>query len=341
MYLIIGGTKFLGRHLVDSLLGRGHEVALFNRGKYSAERVPNVETINGDRNRDLEKLNGRKWEAVIDTCGYLPETVRKSAEFFSESTEAYVFVSSMSCYDDTSRPDYDETTPVSVLTPEQRVETEKIDPSSDITAASLGEYYGPLKALCEEAAEAAMPGRVLNVRSGMIVGPYDPTDRFTYWVMRVARGGEVLAPGRPEGCVQMIDARDLSNWIISMAEKRAAGTFNVTGRPFEMNFGSMLEQINEAVGGNARFTWADEEFLDREGVQPWSEMPFFLPRSLESTRGFLAANIDKALESGLTFRSFAETVLDTWTWRNELGAPLKAGITAEREAELLAKLKDR
>lgn len=341
MYLIIGGTKFLGRHLIDSLLERGYEVALFNRGKYSAEDIPGVETIHGDRNRDLEKLEGRKWDAVIDTCGYLPETVRASARFFADAAEIYVFVSSMSCYADTSRPNYDETTPVSRLTPEQKAETEKIDPSSDITAATLGEYYGPLKALCEEAAEAEMPGRVLQVRSGLIVGPYDPTDRFTYWVMRVARGGEVLAPRGPDRYVQVIHGKDLSGWIVAMTEKRMTGTFNVSGRPFEMTMLGMLEGIRSTTGSDAEFVWADEHFLERENVSPWSEMPLYLPESDEPNRGFLSANIDKALESGLVFRPFDDTVLDTFEWRKEVDGPLKAGITSERESQLLAKLKDR
>lgn len=341
MYLIIGGTKFLGRHLVDSLQARGHGVALFNRGKHPAEGLPDIEIVHGDRNSDLDKLKGRKWEAVIDTCGYLPGTVKRSAEFFADSTHSYVFISSMSCYADASRPDFDETTPVLEMTTEMKVETDKIDPLSDITAPMLGASYGPLKVLCEAAAVTAMPSRVLQVRSGMIVGPHDPTDRFTYWVMRIARGGEVLAPGNPERFVQLIDARDLSDWIVRMTEDRQTGIFNVTGRPFELAMGGMLAGIGSATGGDANITWAPEAFLTAENIAPWSEMPVYLPESDEDSRGFLSANIDKALAAGLTFRPFAETAIDTFTWRESFDAPLKAGISAEREAELIGKLKSR
>lgn len=341
MYLIIGGTKFLGRHLVDSLLASGHGAVLFNRGKHSSEGLPDIEVVHGDRNLDLDKLKDRKWDAVIDTCGYLPDTVQKSAEFFADKADTYVFISSMSCYADTSRPNFDETTPVAESTPEMKAETDKIDRSGDITAMTLGPAYGAMKGLCEQAAETAMPGRVLEVRSGLIVGPYDPTDRFTYWVMRTAQGGEVLAPGTPDRFVQVIHARDLADWIVSMAERNMAGTFNISGRPFELTMGGMLESIRDATGSGAVFTWAPEDFLMTEEVAPWSEMPLYLPESDEENRGFLSANIDKALATGLKFRSFDETVLDTYMWRKELTQPLKAGITSEREAELLSKLKSR
>lgn len=341
MYLIIGGTKFLGRQLVDSLVARGHEVALFNRGKHPAENMPDIEVIHGDRNRDLGKLRGRKWEAVIDTCGYLPGTVKNSAEVFADSADTYVFISSISCYADTSKPDYDETTRVSILTDELRAGVERIDPSSDITAQTLGEAYGPLKGLCEQAAESAMPGRVLQVRSGLIVGPFDTTDRFTYWVMRVSAGGEVLAPGNRDRFVQLIDVRDLADWVVKMAENRETGVYNVTGKPFNMTMGRMLDEVNTATGAGAVFTWAPEKFLDENGVKPWSEMPLYLPESDESIGGFLAANIDKALAAGLRFRPFRETAADTLAWRKTLDTPSKAGISAEREAELLDKLKAR
>jgi len=329
----------LGRHLVDSLLARGHEVMLFNRGKHPAGDMPDIEMIHGDRNLDLGKLRERRWKAVIDTCGYLPDMVTRSAGFFAGSADMYVFISSMSCYADTSRPDFDESTPVAELTEELRVETDKIDGASDITAPTLGAAYGPMKALCEQAAEAAMPGRVLQVRSGLIVGPHDPTDRFTYWVMRTARGGKVLAPGTPGRYVQLIDARDLSDWIVSMTEQKTPGIFNVTGRPFEMTMESMLEETRAATGSDAEFAWADEDFLERENIAPWSEMPLYLPESDESNKGFLSANIDKALATDLKFRPFRETVLDTFTWRKTMDSPLKAGLAPEREAELLAKLK--
>jgi 2'-hydroxyisoflavone reductase len=339
--LIIGGTKFLGRHLVDAALRRSHEVTLFNRGtKYSGEDVPAVAQIHGDRNSDLEKLSGKDFDAVIDTSGYLPQTVKKSADFFSDKAKQYVFISSGSVYAETTEPNYDETTRTATLTEEQREAVEKIDPKGDLNGATLGENYGALKVLCERAAESAMPGRVLNVRAGMIVGAFDWTDRFTYWAMRVAQGGEIPAPGTPENFVQLIDARDLSEWIIKMIEGSESGIFNVTGKPFELTFGKMLDAIKSATESNAKFVWADEKFLAENNVAPWSEMPFYLPESDETARNFLTMNVDKALAKGLKFRSLRDTILEVLRWREKQNFPLRAGISAEREKKLLEKLRN-
>lgn len=336
--LIIGGTKFLGRHLIDAALKNNHEVTLFNRGrKYADEKIPDVEQIHGDRNSDLEKLDGKNWSAVIDTCGYLPQTVRKSAEFLSDKVNQYVFISSASVYSETSEPNYDETTATAKLSREQKKAVGKIDPKGELTGATLGENYGALKALCEEAAEDAMPNRVLNVRAGMIVGAFDPTDRFTYWVMRVAKGGEILAPGTSENHIQLIDARDLSEWIIKMIEENESGIFNITGKPFELNFGKMLDAMKTALRSNAKFTWVDENFLNENEVAPWSEMPFYLPESDENARNFLTMNINRALAKGLTFRPLSDTILETLNWRKAQDFEMRAGISAEREKELLDK----
>jgi 2'-hydroxyisoflavone reductase len=340
MYLIIGGTKFLGRHLVDSVLARGEEVVLFNRGKHPSDNMPDVEMVHGDRNIHLDKLKGRKWKAVIDTCGYLPGTVQTSAEALADSAERYIFISSMSAYADASRPDFGETTPLAELDPGQQGRARAIDPSGDITAGSLGDIYGGLKAQCEQAVAAAMPGRGLTVRPGMIVGPYDPTDRFTYWAVRVAEGGEVLAPGDPDRFVQLVDARDLADWTVEMAARGETGVYNATAGPFEMTMESMLTQIRETAASDAVFSWGREEFIMGENVQPWSEMPFYLPESDEENRGFLSANVDKALAAGLKFRPFSETVRDTLHWRKTVPGDMKAGITRERESELLGKLRD-
>jgi len=200
--LVLGGTRFLGRHLVTAALARNHEITLFNRGKHPADALKNVETIYGDRNSDLAKLHGRRWDAVVDTCGYLPRTVRASAEVLSQSVDAYVFISSQSVYSDVSRLGLDENGPLSTLTSEQLEKANRIDSSGQASAVTYGEMYGGLKALCEQAAEEVLPNRVFIIRPGLIVGPYDYTDRFIYWVVRVARGGEVLAPGRPDRRVQ-------------------------------------------------------------------------------------------------------------------------------------------
>jgi 2'-hydroxyisoflavone reductase len=335
--LILGGTKFLGRHLIAAALAGGHEVTLFNRGRHSPENFANVEQIHGDRNGDLDKLDGRAWDAVIDTCGYLPQSVKASAEALKDAANQYVFISSISAYAGYRNPDFDETAPVAELNEEQAKRAGAIDPKGELTGPVLGEMYGALKVLCEREAEKAMPGRVLQVRSGLIVGSFDPTDRFTYWVMRVAEGDEVLAPGTPNRFVQLIDARDLSEWIIKMVERNETGIYNVTGKPFESTMRAMLEEIKNVSASDADFTWVSEDFLNRENVGAWSEMPLYLPESSEEMKGFLAANVDKALRTGLEFRPFRETIEDTLNWRKTKSDELKAGIDSEREKKLLRK----
>ena len=338
--LILGGTKFLGRHLIKAALKNRHEVTLFNRGKHSSENIENVEQIHGDRNSDLDKLKNRRWDAVIDTSGYLPQTVKASAEFLKDSVNQYVFISSISAYAGFSQPDFDETAPVAELTAEQQKTANAIDPKGEITGAILGEMYGALKVLCERAAEQSMPGRVLHVRAGLIVGEFDPTDRFTYWVMRVAKGGEVLAPGNPERYVQLIDASDLSEWTIKMVEQNENGIYHATGKPFDLTMGKMLEEIKNVSQSDAVFTWVSEEFQKKEDMRGWSDMPLYLPESDDDLRGFNSVNIDKALAKGLSFRSLSETIRETLDWRRTQSHELRAGISAEREKELLEKWRE-
>lgn len=334
--LIIGGTRFVGRHLVTAALERGHEVTLFNRGTQSSP-FTNVETISGDRNRDLDKLQGRRWDAVMDTCGYLPRAVKAAAETLSGSVARYVFISSQSAYADVSMPGVTETAPLRSLTSEQLDRAYQIDTSGQ---PSYGELYGGLKALCEQAAEQAMPDRVLVVRPGLIVGPYDYTDRFSYWVVRVARGGEVLAPGRPERPVQFIDARDLAEWIVSMTESSGVGIYSANRSPNSLTMQTVLDECKSIGDSDAVFTWASEAFLHEEKVAAWSEMPLWLPEEeAPQLQGFMFVNCDKALAAGLRIRSLSDTVRDTLTWaHNELrDAALKAGMDSEREQTLLRK----
>ena len=335
--LIIGGTKFLGRHLTTAARAKNHEVTLFNRGKHSSENFEDVEQIHGDRNSDLDKLKNRGWDAVIDTCGYMPQTVKASAEALRNSVKQYVFISSISAYADFSNPDYDENAPVATLTEEQLKRAAEIDPKGEITAVALEEMYGALKALCEQEAEKAMPEKTLIVRSGLIVGSFDPTDRFTYWVMRVAKGGEVLAPGTPQRFVQFVDVRDLSEWIVKMIEDRHSGIYNATGKPFEMTMEKVLEEIKQVNKNDASITWVDEDFLKREAVEGWGEMPLYIAESIKEAQGFLSANVDKALEKGLSFRFLSDTIQDTLDWRKTKPDRLKAGIDGEREKQLLQK----
>lgn len=336
--LVIGGTRFVGRHFVTAAVAAGHELTLFNRGKHAAAVVENVETIHGDRFSDLAKLAGRRWDVVLDTCGLLPRAVRAAAEALRDAVDVYVFVSSQSVYADVSRPGVDESSPTKTLTDEQLDNANAIDPAT-ASAAGYGELYGGLKALCEHAAMSVIPERALVMRPGLIVGPYDYTDRFTYWVARVASGGEVLAPGRPQRHVQFIDARDLGKWTVQMIERKAVGVYNCNGLPGKVTMGSLLEECKAVTGSNADFTWVDEEFLSREQIAAWSELPLWLPESVESLKGFMFVSVDKAVDAGLTFRSLRHTIADTLTWRRTVAADetSKAGLNPEKERTLLSK----
>ncbi|MBK9712329.1 MAG: NAD-dependent epimerase/dehydratase family protein [Kouleothrix sp.] len=324
--LILGGTVFLGRHLVDAALARGHTVTLFNRGQHNPELYPAVEKLRGDRSSDLSALRGRRWDAVIDTCGYVPRVVLAAAELLSNAVDRYVFISSISVYPHFRRAGIDESAPVGELADPT---VEQVD----------GETYGPLKALCERAAEAALPGRVLTIRPGLIVGPHDPTDRFTYWPQRVARGGEVLAPGRPGRHVQIIDARDLAEWTLRMVESGQAGVYNATGPAYALTMERLLDVCNEVGGGGARVIWLSESFLAEQQVGSWIELPLWVPESDPDTLGFSDVDCSKAIAAGLTFRDLAATVRDTLDW--DAARPpeyeWRAGLAAAREMELLAR----
>ena len=339
---MIGGTRFVGRHLAAAALARNHAVTLFNRGRNQPQALANVETIRGDRNGDLSKLKGRRWDAVIDTCGYLPRTVRASAGSLSDAVDRYVFISTLSVYRDVSTAGVDETAPLATLTAEQLERANGIDSSGQPSALTYGEMYGGLKALCERAAEEALPNRVLTIRPGLIVGPHDYTDRLTYWVARVARGGEVLAPGRPGRHLQFVDARDLAEWIVSMAERGEAGVYNAGGPPGVLTMAGVLGECQKASGSDASFTWVGEDFLIREKVGAWGEMPLWLPENETRLKGFMSINCDKAIGSGLACRPVYDTIRDVLTWRQTKhpGEALRAGVDADKEQSLLRKWHD-
>ena len=322
--LILGGTVFLGRHLVEAALARGHAVTLFNRGQANPEIFPEVEKLRGNRDGDLTALQGRRWDAVVDTSGYVPRIVRASAELLADATNHYTFISSKSVYADFSKPDFDESAPVGKLTD---ASVEEVN----------GDTYGPLKALCEQAVEQAMPGRALVVRPGLIIGPFDPTDRFTYWPHRVAQGGEVLAPGRPERQVQFIDARDLAEWTLRMVEASQTGIYHATGPDYSLTMGRLLETCKAVSKSDARFAWVSEPCLLEAGATPWMELPLWIPESDPSMNSFLRANISKAVSAGLTFRPLAETVHDTLAWDAARPADRewRAGLKPEREHHFL------
>jgi 2'-hydroxyisoflavone reductase len=337
--LIIGGTRFLGRHLVTAALARGHQVTLFNRGNYS---IPaDVETIEGDRHTELHKLKGREWDAVVDTSGHLPRAVRSAAEALADSVNRYVFVSSQNAYANVSVPGIAEDYPLGTLTEEQLNQANAIDTTGQ---PSYGSLYGGLKALCEQAAEEVMPNRVLVLRPGLIVGPYDYSDRFTYWVVRVAAGGEVLAPGRPDRFIQFIDARDLAHWTIEMIECSAAGAYKTHGQPSTLTMQGLLDECQNVSQSDAQFVWASEEFLLEQQVAAWSEMPLWLPEdAAPPLKGFMFISPRKAIAEGLTFRSVSETIRDTFVWyqTHHTNEPLKAGLNSDKERELIDKLRNR
>lgn len=341
--LILGGTRFVGRHLVTAALARNHEITLFNRGKHPSGALTSVEAIYGDRNSDLAKLQGRRWDAVVDTCGYLPRTVRASAEVLSHSIDRYVFISSLSVYADVSVFGIDETAPTATLTSEQLDQANAIDSSGQASAVTYGKMYGGLKALCEQAAEEVLPNRVLIIRPGLIVGSYDYTDRFTYWVQRIARGNEareVLAPGRPDRYIQFIDVRDLTEWIVRMIERKETGAYNASSLPNTLTMGRVLEECKMVTGSDVSLTWVSEDFLLQEKVVPWSEVPLWMPEEgAPHLKGFMFVNCDKAVAAGLSFRPLGDTIKDTLTWweTNRLNEELKAGIDRDKEQRLLRK----
>lgn len=333
--LIIGGTIFLGRHLVAAGLARGHDVTVFHRGRHADALPSAIERLQGDRHGDVTALRGRQWDAVIDTCGYVPGAVRRVMDALDRDRVGhYTFVSSISVYSSFTATGVDERAPVAAISPEQVEAAEAVSTGERATARSYGEMYGALKGRCEAAAEQAMPGRVLNVRPGLIVGAYDYSDRFTYWVRRVAAGGDVLAPGRPERRVRVIDATDLAEWVVRMAESRHAGVFNATGAEDGLNMGKMLETCRSIGQSDARFVWVDEQFLLDRDVSPWSELPLWLPAE---SNGIFEVRNDAAIAAGLTFRPLSSSVKSILQWDKGRSSdePLCAGLSRDRERELL------
>jgi nucleoside-diphosphate-sugar epimerase len=326
--LVLGGTGFLGPSFVREAQARGHKLTLFNRGKTNPHLFPDLEQIHGDRKVDLAGLKGRTWDAVVDTSGYVPAVVRRSAEALKDSVGHYVFISTISVYDKPPVAGVDESGAVGKL--------------ADETVEKVSEQtYGPLKALCEREAERGFAGRATVVRPGLIVGPEDPTDRFTYWPVRLDRGGEVMAPGDAAiDRIQIIDVRDLAAWTLVAIEKRHVGVYNAVGPRDPLSVGAFLEAGRKAVGPNARLTWLPAAFLEKNKVEPWSDMPVWVPTSGEDG-GMARVDCRRAIERGLTFRPIEETFRDTLAWWKaqpaDRQAKLKAGLAPEREAEVLAR----
>ena len=325
--LVLGGTLFLGRYAVQHALERGHEVTLFNRGKTGPELFPGCERRVGDRAAgDLEALRGRRWDAVMDISAFgSPSVVRRSVEVLRDAVDHYAFVSSLMVYPPAPGP-----------VREDRPVRRPAGP----TPPPPGSYeaYGAMMMACEDEVEAAFPGRALVMRAGNLVGPFDPVNRFLFWLSRVAEGGEVLAPGRPERRVEFLDARDAAEWMVRNVEARTSGPFNMVGPPGGVTMGAWLEACAEAAGSGARLTWVDDAFLLAQGVEPWTELPLWEPEGEGATPGAFDTCIDRALATGLTFRPLADTIRDTLEWDRSLRPEerrRRGGMTRARERELL------
>ncbi|HEX7321076.1 MAG TPA: SDR family oxidoreductase [bacterium] len=319
--LVIGGTRFVGRHFVEIAVKKGHQITLFNRGKSNPGIFSGIEQYHGSRNTELSNLliSNRHWDCVLDTCGYVPRIVKSSAEYLKISVDRYVFVSTISVYADFTKPGITEDSPLSTTN----------DPAAETVT---NENYGPLKVLCEKAVNDLYGDNTLIIRPGLIVGPYDPTDRFTYWPVRISRGGEVIAPSPPDSPVQFIDGRDLAEFMLSGIENKTKGTYNATGPEYPMTMEEALRACIAATGSKATFAWVSEKFIEDNNI----DMPGWVPKNWY---GISQVDCSKAIKQGLRFRSLHDIIKDTLDWHATRPADyvLKAGLKPEVEVELLEK----
>ena len=315
--LVLGGTNFVGRHLVLAAQAAGADVTLFNRGRTNTEVFSDLERITGDRDGDLSGLQGRSWDAVLDVNGYVPRIVAASAQLLADTCGHYTYVSTVSVYGMTGTTAPDEDTPVVRLDA----------PTEGVT----GETYGPLKAGCEDVVRRHFDDRTLIVRPGVVVGPYDHTERFVRWVRRAADGDEMLAPGDPSGPMQFIDARDLADWTVRMLLGARTGTYNTVRPPVPM--AEVLQACIDVTATGATLTWVDEDFLPNRQVTYWSDLPIWLPRE---HNGMLQVDPSRAVAAGMTFRTLEDTVRATWQWDRARTDAGPAGLSVEREREVLA-----
>jgi len=338
--LILGGTGFTGPEQVEYAIARGHTVTLINRNKTRPDFFKGrVEQLIGDLNGDMSALKGRKFDVVIDNPTTAPAWVRNAAQYLAGNTNHYIFISTISAYANDKTAWADESDPTHEL-------PAGLDPFVDMTKLppqDRGRYYGPLKAYSEKEVQRRYAGMSTIIRPGLIVGPLDRSDRFTYWPYRIDKGGEVLAPGTGNDPVQIIDSRDLAEWTIRVAENRTLGVFNATGPLKPLTMAEMLYGIKAVTLNGAQFTWVPADFLAEQKIRAWSNMPVWVPDRPDNV-AFSRRKIDKALAAGLTFRPLAVTAKETLDWNktrpaDELQALAEgkiAGISAQREAEVLA-----
>lgn len=315
--LVLGGTSFVGRHMVEELLAKGHEVVLFNRGKSNPALFPELKRIIGDRRKDAAKLRDEKWDAVLDTSAYTPADLQPILE--NIRTDHYTFISTVSVYNDFTSGPVKESSPVF----QQNIEGDQV----------TGETYGPFKVMCEQLIQEKIESGALIIRPGIVIGPFDPTDRFTYWAMKLNDEDAVLIPGSKERKVQWVDARDLARFTVMQMEKRVTGVFNVVADPV-----SMEEFVEQVSGKECETVWADDQYLIEEGLQAF-ELPFWIPFSEEFPDGFILVDNEKAKSAGLIFRTLKQSAKETLEWVEKEGDfQLKAGISKKRERGLLKKL---
>ncbi|MGB7341432.1 MAG: NAD-dependent epimerase/dehydratase family protein [Phototrophicaceae bacterium] len=322
--LVIGGTRFYGRAFTELAVQHGHDVTIFHRGQSDSEHFEGVTRIIGDRNTDLEKLGDGTWDAVLDTCGFTPDAVTQAAEYLKDKVKHYVFVSSISVYQESTDINRDEDAAL--------LEHPDGEPTDELKM----ENYGSLKVLCEYAAEAVFGDHVTQIRPGLIVGPHDASNRFTYWQTRVAKGGDMLVPGDGSRIVQVIDARDLAAFTLTVIENQTMGIFHVTGPQEPLSLHTILNTAKDVTGSDVNFVHIDEDWLLEKEVGPWMELPLWLPT--EAGQAMMNVDIQRALDAGLTLRPIEETIRDTLAWYNEINGDEKewaAGMKPEREAELL------
>jgi len=333
--LILGGTGFIGPHFVEVLRAQGHTITLFNRGRRNPGLFKDIETLIGDRDGKLDALRGRDWDVVIDDSGFVPRIVRQSVELLHDHVQHYIYISSISAYADLSKPNLDEDQPLAVL--------------GDPTVEQMSDAaYGGLKALCEQVVQKAYGKRSAAIRPSYIVGPGDTSDRFTYWPVRVSRGGEMLAPGTASDPIQFIDVRDLADFMRLCVERRIGGSYNLCNAPHSVTMGSLLDTSKKISHADTHFVWADATFLEQQHLTDSGELPIWSPPT-GATAGAALISPARAVAQGLRFRSLETTITDTLAWQRQRpaahnmngGQKLRAGLSPERETELLALLKSR
>lgn len=334
--LVVGGTGFLGGAVAREALARGHQVAIFTRGHTVKDAVRDgIEVLIGDRHSDLSAIQGRAFDLVVDTCAFAPEAVASLLDALSPDIGLYALVTSVSVYADFKVPSVSEDSPASRATPEQLEMARALPPEQRSSAASYATAYGPLKRECELVALERLGERALILRSGLLVGAGDYTDRLTSWVRRVDQGGAIPAPGDPQRRVQLVDVRDAARFTVEAAERKVGGIFNLTGRPFP--FVDLLEAIRRVVGSDARIVWRSDETVLAAGLEPWTEVPLWLPHTDEAFRHFLEIDVEKAFAHGFKPRPLDETLAQILAWdRGRREVSLKAGMPPDKEAALLA-----